>query len=49
MSESPRAAWVWPVGIFIAGLVVVGVNVTMIVLASSTHDPIAVSYTTEAR
>ena len=44
-----RGAWVWPVGIIVAFVLVVAVNVGFIVVAVQGADEIVESYTTEER
>ena len=44
-----RGAWVWPVGIIVALLLVVAVNVGFMVVALQGADEIVESYTTEER
>ena len=44
-----EAGWVWPVGIIVALLVVVAVNVGFIVVAVQGADEVVESYHTEER
>lgn len=39
----------WPIGIFVAGVIVVGVNMAFIWIATHNDDPLVDSYSTEAR